>query len=265
MQILNNKIERLVFIDPLNKEVETHAVFMNIPLSDSLKNYSNIVIEQSEDEEKVLEESKKNPKIIISFANDKIIPLENILAKVGTSCELITKVTSFDEAKLCFETLEFGIKGVILQTDKIEEVNKTLEYLGESDKYELVEAEVNVIKPLGIGIRVCVDSVDIMNEGEGMFVGTSANGLFLIQAEVAHNDYVASRPFRVNAGAVSLYTLISNNKTRYLQELKAGDEILIVDREGNSRVSYIGRCKIEKRPLVLIEASTQQQTNVYYN
>ena len=119
MQILNNKIGRLVFIDPLNKDVETHAVFMNIPLSDSLKGYSNIVIEQSEDEEKVLEESKKNPKIIISFANDKIIPLENILAKVGSSCELITKVTSFEEAKLCFETLELGIKGIILQTDKI--------------------------------------------------------------------------------------------------------------------------------------------------
>ena len=126
--------------------------------------------------------------------------------------------------------------------------------------YELLEAEVTVIKNLGLGVRVCVDSVDIMNEGEGLLVGTSANGMFLIQAEVAHNDYVASRPFRVNAGAVSLYTLISNKKTRYLQELSAGDEIVIVDRDGHSRISYVGRSKIEKRPLVLIEAKVQDQT-----
>ena len=260
MQILNKKIERKVIIEPLNTDVETHAVFMNLPLSKTLQGYSNITINQSSDEEKVLEESKRNSKIIISFSNDKIIPLENILAKVGSSCELFTKVKSFEDAKICFETLETGIQGVILETNSIEEINKAVDYLKVHEVYELLEAEVTVIKNLGLGVRVCVDSVDIMNEGEGLLVGTSANGMFLIQAEVAHNDYVASRPFRVNAGAVSLYTLISNKKTRYLQELSAGDEIVIVDRDGHSRISYVGRSKIEKRPLVLIEAKVQDQT-----
>lgn len=257
---MSNKNEKMLFVDSLNKDVETHAIFMKIPSSNSLQNYSNVLIEQASDEQKVVEESKKNPNIIITFKNDKIIPLENIIARLGTSCKLITKVTSFKDAKLCFETFELGISGIILSTGSIDEVNKTLEYLGKKENFELVEAEVKVVKQLGIGVRVCVDSVDIMTEGEGIFVGTSSNGLFLIQAEVAHNDYVASRPFRINAGAVSLYTLLSKNKTRYLQELQAGDEILIVDRNGQSRISYIGRCKIEKRPLVLIEAVSDNQT-----
>ncbi len=260
MQLLNTKIERKVIIDPLNKAVETHAMFMNLPLSNTLEGFSSITINKSEDEELVLEESKKNSKIIVTFTNDKIIPLENILAKIGSSCELYTKVTSFEDAKICFETLETGIQGVILETGIIEDINKIVDYLKVHETYELVEAQVTVIKNLGLGVRVCVDSVDIMEEGEGLLVGTSANGMFLIQAEVAHNKYVASRPFRVNAGAVSLYTLISNKKTRYLQELSAGDEIIIVNRDGHSRVSYVGRAKIEKRPLVLIEATIHDQT-----
>lgn len=36
--------------------------------------------------------------------------------------------------------------------------------------------------------------------------------------------------------------------------MEAGDEVLIVDRQGNSRSANIGRVKIEKRPMVLVEA-----------
>lgn len=261
MQILNNKQQKEVLIEPLNDAVRTHAKFMNLSFADSLENIAEVYIETAADEEKVVEQSKKYSKIVITFANDKIIPLENIIAKVGSASELYTKVKTYEDARLCFETLETGIKGVILETDTIEVVNDVVEYLREKEFFELVEAEITNIKTLGIGIRVCVDSVDIMNEGEGLLVGTSANGMFLVQAEVAHNDYVASRPFRVNAGAVSLYTLISNNKTRYLQELQAGDEIMVLNREGKSRVSYIGRCKIEKRPLVLLEANSQDHVS----
>jgi 3-dehydroquinate synthase II len=45
--------------------------------------------------------------------------------------------------------------------------------------------------------------------------------------------------------------------TRYLSELKAGDEVLIVDRQGNVRTTNVGRAKIEFRPLMLIEAEAQ--------
>ncbi len=54
-----------------------------------------------------------------------------------------------------------------------------------------------------------------------------------------------------------LYTLASMENTRYLSELKAGDEVLIVDRQGNVRTTNVGRAKIEFRPLILIEAEAE--------
>ena len=87
-----------------------------------------------------------------------------------------------------------------------------------------------------------------------MLVGNTAAGFFLVHSESIDNPYVASRPFRVNAGPIALYVLTPNNKTRYLSELRAGDEVVIVDREGNQRTAVVGRVKIERRPLILVKA-----------
>jgi 3-dehydroquinate synthase II len=96
-----------------------------------------------------------------------------------------------------------------------------------------------------------------MVPGEGILVGCQSAGLFLVEAEVHENPYVQPRPFRVNAGASSNYTLASLQNTRYLSELKAGDEVLIINREGNVRRTNVGRAKIEFRPLILIEAEAE--------
>ncbi|MCL2287938.1 MAG: 3-dehydroquinate synthase II, partial [Candidatus Bathyarchaeota archaeon] len=101
---------------------------------------------------------------------------------------------------------------------------------------------------------VCVDTCDLMSHGEGMLIGSQSAGLFLVEAEVNENPYVASRPFRVNAGSLSMYTLGNMQTTRYLQEFKAGDEMVIVSREGKTRKANVGRIKIEIRPLILLEA-----------
>ena len=45
-----------------------------------------------------------------------------------------------------------------------------------------------------------MDTCELMIHGEGMLVGSQSAGLFLVEAEVNENPYVASRPFRVNAG-----------------------------------------------------------------
>jgi 3-dehydroquinate synthase II len=47
---------------------------------------------------------------------------------------------------------------------------------------------------------------------------------------------------------------VPGGKTKYLSELKSGDEVMIVNHKGNSQRSVIGRTKVEKRPLMLIEA-----------
>ena len=87
-----------------------------------------------------------------------------------------------------------------------------------------------------------------------MLVGSQSNALFLVHSESIETQYVAARPFRVNAGPVHAYTRMPDGSTKYLSELASGDEVLAVDSKGNTRPVVIGRLKIEKRPLMLIEA-----------
>jgi len=114
---------------------------------------------------------------------------------------------------------------------------------------------VAAVKPLGMGDRVCVDTCTQMEPGQGMLVGNSSAALFLVHAESLENPYVAARPFRVNAGPVHAYIRVPENKTRYLSELKAGDEVLVVDHQGKTCPATVGRVKIEKRPLMLVTAT----------
>jgi 3-dehydroquinate synthase II len=71
------------------------------------------------------------------------------------------------------------------------------------------------------------------------------------------NPHVEPRPFRVNAGPASSYILATPEKTRYLSELKAGDEVLAVDSEGNTRTTNICRIKIEWRPMMMLQAKSE--------
>ncbi|MCD5401974.1 3-dehydroquinate synthase II, partial [candidate division NPL-UPA2 bacterium] len=73
------------------------------------------------------------------------------------------------------------------------------------------------------------------------------------------NPYVEPRPFRVNAGPVHAYTLLPGGKTKYLSELKSGDESLIVNRKGKTQVAVVGRIKVERRPLMLVEGKVKKE------
>ncbi len=86
-----------------------------------------------------------------------------------------------------------------------------------------------------------------------MLIGSMSRGLFFVHAETAESPYVASRPFRVNAGAVHAYVRTPDGGTKYLSELKSGDEVQVVDTDGNTREAIVGRVKIEKRPMFRVE------------
>jgi 3-dehydroquinate synthase II len=85
-------------------------------------------------------------------------------------------------------------------------------------------------------------------------IGNSSSALFLVHSESISNPYVSPRPFRVNAGPVHAYTRVPGDKTKYLSDLSAGDQVIIVDFKGNTTVGIVGRLKIEKRPLMLVKA-----------
>ncbi|MFD1641349.1 3-dehydroquinate synthase II [Halohasta litorea] len=184
-----------------------------------------------------------------------IIPLENLIARIGEETDLLAGVTTADEAQTAFETLELGADGVLLDTDNPDEIRETVEVrdAAERETLDLQYGEVLEVERTGMADRVCIDTGSLMDHDEGMLIGSMSRGLFFVHAETAKSPYVASRPFRVNAGAVHAYIRTPDGGTKYLAELKSGDEVQVVDTAGNTREAIVGRVKIEKRPMFRVE------------
>lgn len=200
--------------------------------------------------------------LLVTGTDWKVIPLENLIADLQhQKVKIIFGVKSAEEARLAFQTLEAGADGVLLDSGNPQEIKDTIKAAREleSESAELEAAVVTRVEPLGMGDRVCVDTCNLMQRGEGMLIGSQASGMFLVNSESDDSPYVAARPFRVNAGAVHSYIKIGE-KTRYLSELRAGDPVTIVDSKGKQREGIVGRVKIESRPLMLIEAKARDRT-----
>ncbi|EHP85622.1 3-dehydroquinate synthase II [Methanotorris formicicus] len=218
-----------------------------------------IPIESKDDEIFASEVSRLDfvDNIILEGRDWTIIPLENLIADLfNEDIKIIAAVNSIKEAKTAYEILEKGVDGVLLFPNDFNDIKELMELL-ESINAQRIELDVSTIKkvePIGSGDRVCIDTCSLMEIGEGMLIGSYSRGMFLVHSETVENPYVATRPFRVNAGPVHAYILCPGNKTKYLSELKAGDKVLVVNKDGRAREVIIGRVKIEKRPLMLIEA-----------
>jgi 3-dehydroquinate synthase II len=248
----NDKLE-IVFLSDLNENKLAQLK------KEGKKTALRVTIQGKEDENKAAKAADLGVDyVIINCLDWRVIPLENLIAKGRGKSTLIAEVTTSEDAKVVLEALELGTDGVLLKTGNPNELEKTIKLIkSQAPKIVITPAKILSIKPIGSGARVCVDTVDLMVPGEGMLVGCQSAGFFLVEAEVNENPYVQSRPFRVNAGPASHYTLTSTQSTRYLSELKAGDEVLIVNREGKVRLTNVGRSKIEFRPLILIEAQAE--------
>lgn len=219
------------------------------------------VIRRAEDERSVRALRGATKHVVVRTEDWKIIPLENLIAHFqGSGTRLLVEVHDAAEAKLFFETMEVGVDGILLTPRSPKEVRAVRALLeSHAQSVPLVPGKVRSIRALGLGDRVCVDTCSLLKDGEGMLVGNASSGLFLIHAETVEAGYVAPRPFRVNAGPVHAYILLPDGKTKYLSELRAGDDVLAVDSQGTSRAVIVGRVKIERRPLVLVEADVAGQ------
>jgi 3-dehydroquinate synthase II len=213
------------------------------------KVYSN------DDLDEIVTASAIGPDLVIIEATDwKIIPLENIIARLHKSgTKIYTTANSVDEVRTMFSVLELGTDGVIFTTNDENQVSKLGTFL-ENVNFPLQAARIVEIKDVGPGERVCIDTASMLKTGEGLLVGSKANFLFLIHNESVGSSFTSPRPFRVNAGAVYCYTLLPDGKTKYLSEVESGAEVLVVNKEGVSRQVVVGRSKIETRPLRLIKA-----------
>jgi len=204
-----------------------------------------------EDEEEIAQLARDR-QVILTCTDWTVIPLENLIAR---GAKVIAEVQSLSEAQTAFAILEKGVDHILYVPEDAADLKKALSVLtGQTETIGLETAEITELRPVGMGDRVCVDTCTEMAPGQGMLVGNSSSALFLVHAESISNPYVAPRPFRVNAGPVHAYTRVPGGKTRYLSELAAGDEVVIVDFQGNTSVGVVGRLKIEKRPLMLVRA-----------
>lgn len=213
--------------------------------------------------------------IICKHSNWKVIPFENLIAKfTSMDCEIYSDVgSSLIDAELLLHTLEIGVDGLIFSPNSENDLIELKKLLKTSQPLKLESATIKKITPIPEADRVCVDTSSILKPGEGMLVGNTAKGFILVHAEVFDSEFVKSRPFRVNAGDVSEYILVptddseisTENKirtqTKYLSELQSGDRVLVVDKQGNTRIVSVGRVKIETRPMLLINLEVQKQEN----
>ena len=218
-------------------------------------------VSNNDDIDEIGRASQASADFVIVEAEDwKIIPLENVIAKLHKSnTKVYTTIKNAEETRTMFSVLELGVDGVIFSTDNEKEIDELRNYL-EAFVFPIKSAKILDVRDVGTGERVCVDTTSMLQVGEGMLIGSKSNFLFLIHNESLGSSFTSPRPFRVNAGAVYCYTVMPNGKTKYLSEIEAGSEVLIVKNNGSSRRVTVGRSKIETRPLRLIRADVEGET-----
>lgn len=195
---------------------------------------------------------------VLTFTDPTKIPLEIVIAAAENSGgRTVTTVSDLEDAGIVAIVLEHGSDGVVLAPRSVDDIARLQELVtGEVQRIELVELTVEDIEHIGIGERACIDTCSLLHEDEGVLVGSFSTGLFLSCSETHPLPYMPTRPFRWNAAAVHSYVLGPDNRTRYVSELKAGMPVLAVRSDGSVREVRIGRVKIERRPLISINAHT---------
>lgn len=195
---------------------------------------------------------------LLTFTDPTKIPLEIVIAAAeGSTGRTVTVVDDLTDAAITKLVLEHGSDGVLLRPTSVEDVARIADLVrGSTPRMPLAELIVEGVEHIGIGERACIDTCSLLEPDEGVLVGSFAHGLFLSCSETHPLPYMPTRPFRWNAAAVHSYVLCPDNRTRYISELRAGMAVLAVRVDGTAREVRVGRVKIERRPLISINART---------
>lgn len=205
--------------------------------------------------------------LVLTTGDWQMIPLENLVAaSQGSGTRLAARIDRSNTARGAAFALETGVDALLLppadaeiwaEAQAIAAERLALQSEGnesafEQEHSELTEVEVISIDDGGVGDRVCIDLTSQLEIGEGLLIGSASSAMTLVHGETLESEFVPSRPFRVNAGAVHAYVQMANGTTKYLSELVAGDEVCVCDRKGGLRSAIIGRLKIESRPFLIV-------------
>jgi len=221
--------------------------------------------------------------IQLSCKDWTMIPAENLISIAdGSPTKVCVKACEASHIQGLAYALQIGVDALLLeaQTDlwneaktvqdnRKQQKESTFDQQTEDNSnrgLSLSKAEIVEIIEGGVGDRLCLDLIQTLQEGEGCLVGSSAKALVLVHAETFSSGFVPARPFRVNAGPVHSYVLMGDGQTsKYLCEVQAGDQVLVVDANGNTRAVTVGRCKSEPRPMLMVkfkeDTTAYQQMN----
>ncbi len=198
--------------------------------------------------------------VIVSCRDWVIIPLENLVAEFSRrGRRLYAMLGDGQEVDVAFTILEKGVDGVVVPARMLPRMKERLSSFAQMSPLILSKARVTRVSDVGLGDRACVDTASNLKVGEGMLVGSMSRFFFLVHSETVPSEYIPTRQFRVNAGAIHSYLLGEEDRTRYLSELNSGDRVHVVDSRGNRRVVTVGRVKIERRPLVIVVARAGEE------
>ncbi|MFP4640169.1 MAG: 3-dehydroquinate synthase II [Guyparkeria sp.] len=213
------------------------------------RDFERYRIEREADEEDV----RRDRLAVVEPAEWSIIPAENLISR---GVDVIQVVDDAEQAKLALTIMEQGVAGIWLRdadAGAIEALGHVLAELAPAP-VTLGEARITAVSPVGMGDRSCLDLIGELDPGEGLLVGSFNHARFLVHSENVDNPHCAARPFRVNAGAIHGYVVTPGDRVRYLAEMASGDPALVVGADGRTRTLAVGRNKIERRPMVQVEA-----------
>ena len=206
--------------------------------------------------------------LVLEFADWSMIPIENLLAACeGTPTKIAAVLSTPEQAQGAGFALQRGVDAIvvrpsvamleaafIVKSQRLElRQEETKEEASFPAKVGMGKLTITSVESGGTAERYCVDMTRLLNQGEGLLLGSNASSFLFVHGETVESEFVPTRPFRVNAGPPHAYVRMPNGNTKYLSELQTGDEILLVNTEGMLRNATIGRLKIEIRPMLLIK------------
>jgi len=216
--------------------------------------------------------------IVVDCETWSMIPLENLVAhRSGSHTKIAAVISSPIQAQGAGFALEEGVDALVVSSQpamleaalsvkaqRLEQAPKTQDIQAtKTDHVSLVPLVLESVEEAGLGDRFCLDFLSQFHELEGLLVGSSAQVLYLIHSETIPSTFVPTRPFRVNAGAPHSYVMMADGSTKYMAELEAGDELLAVGSQGNTRPVVLGRIKIEQRPM--LKLSGKETSHAIHN
>ena len=186
----------------------------------SSSDVSEILIEDRATQDEAMSMIGLVPWILIRCPDWSMIPLENLVASSrGTGTRIAIAIA--EEIDLNGVSYALGIgadavlvpSGLISEAEKIAAERLSLQQEPKLAEVSFTDSEVSGIETCGRGERVCVDLTKRLNTGQGMAIGSISSMLCLIHGETVESEYVPTRPFRVNAGSVHSYILMSDGRS----------------------------------------------------